>query len=97
MLRNPSHLRPRALFPARRVSCWRDHICIDETSLSARLMFAVIVAGVSATLSGGPARSIAAGAQTPGPCDPPIGNPIMCENQWPGSPASGVGRHGQRR
>ena len=28
------------------------------------------------------------GAQAPGPCAPPLGNPIVCENQLPGNPAS---------
>ena len=30
----------------------------------------------------------ALGAQQPGPCDPPNGNPIVCENQNPGTPAT---------
>ena len=28
------------------------------------------------------------GAQAPGACTPPNGNPIVCENQLPGNPAA---------
>ncbi len=51
----------------------------------ARAAFSLLLlAGASLPFTGG----MQIGAQAPGPCDPPLGNQIKCENQQPGNPAS---------
>ena len=45
---------------------------------------AAVAAAATLLLTGGPGL----GAQAPGPCDPPNGNPVVCENQQTGNPSS---------
>jgi hypothetical protein len=52
------------------------------------LLTSFVATAILAGLHGRGSAGFMLGAQTPGPCDPPNSNAVVCENQLPGNPES---------